>query len=240
MPRLLHPEILVGRDRRRARDPPRDLAHLRLGYARAARVVTDRDRAERLAHGLEAIGPVSKELVIDQILLHEHGEQCGEHERVTAGTHLQVMIGHRGGLGPARIDHDQRARRIRGDLLEDHARAGETVRLPRVLADEHTDLGVLEVAAGVALRLAIELPVDPELPGLLLRERVRRVDRAERRTRRPPVRAAEVVPLPASAVIEDGVAAVGVAHGSELLRDLADRRVPIDLLERPIGAPPQR
>ena len=36
---------------------------------------------------------------------------------------------------------------IAGDLLQRRAGAREAVGLPRVLADEHRDLGVLEVAA---------------------------------------------------------------------------------------------
>ena len=105
-----------------------------------------------------------------------------EAERVGARAHLEVEVGELGRLGAARVDHDQRAGRVVGDRLQDGARAREAVRLPRVLADEHRDLGVLEVAGRVAARAAEELAVDPELAGLLLRERVRGV--ARRRTRR--------------------------------------------------------
>ena len=100
---------------------------------------------------------------------------------------------------------------IVGDLLQHRAGAREAVRLPRVLAHEHRDLGVLVVAGRVAARPAEELTVDPELAGLLLRERVRRVDDAERARGRAAVAAAEVVALPAAAVIEDRLAAVRVA-----------------------------
>src|SRR5690349_12083895 len=99
---------------------------------------------------------------------------------------------------------------------------------------------MLEVTARVALRLAVELAVDPELAGLLLRERIRRVDRSEGCAGRARVRTAEVIPLPSAAVIEDGVAAVGVAHARHPLGDLADRRVPVDLLERAVGTAAQR
>ncbi len=59
------------------------------------------------------------------------------------------------------------------------SRAG-TRAIARVLADEDRDLGVLEVAAGVAARAAEELAVDPELTRLFLGEGVGGVDRSER------------------------------------------------------------
>ncbi len=108
-----------------------------------------------------------------------------------------------------RVDHDHRAGRVLGDLVEHDAGAREALRHPRVLADEHRDLGVLELAAGVP---AVEVGVDPVLTGLLLCQRVRAVVRAERLEERAAVRAAEVVALAAAAVVEDLVAAVGVAR----------------------------
>ena len=52
--------------------------------------------------------------------------------------------------------------------------------------------------------------------------------------------AAEVVPLAAAAVVDDRLAAVGVADRAEAGGDLADRGVPVDLLERAVGPPAQR
>ena len=49
-----------------------------------------------------------------------------------------------------------------------------------------------------------------------------------------------MIPLPATAVIEDRVTAVSVADACESRGHLADRGVPVDLLERAVGAPPQR
>ena len=95
--------------------------------------------------------------------------------------------------------------------LQHHARAREALRLPRVLADEHRDLGVLEVAARVA---AVELVLDPDLAGLLLGQRARAVARAERPQEGAAVGAAEVVPLAAAAVVEDRLAAVLVARSA--------------------------
>ena len=87
---------------------------------------------------------------------------------------------------------------------------------------------------------AEHLAVHPELAGLLLRQRVGPVLGAERPQRGAAVAATEMVPLPATAVVEDRLAAVGVAHRGELLGDLADRGVPVDLLERAVVAAPQR
>src|SRR5262249_36767207 len=50
----------------------------------------------------------------------------------------------------------------------------------------------------------------------------------------------EMVPLPAAAVVEDRLPAVGIADGREAFRDLADRRVPVDLLEAAVAAPAKR
>ena len=112
-----------------------------------------------------------------QVLLHQHGGQRGQAPGVGAGPHPQVEVGHLRGVGQHRVDHDHRAAGILGDLVEDHAGAREALRHPRVLADEHRHLGVLELAAGVP---AVEVGVDPRLTGLLLCQRVGAVVRAER------------------------------------------------------------
>ena len=103
------------------------------------------------------------------------------------------------------------------------------------LPDEHQHLGVLPLAGGVAPGAAEELPVDPELAGLLLGEGVRRVHAAERGPGGPPVGAAEVVALAATAVAEDRRAAVGVAHVAEPGGDLGDGGVPVDRLVGAVG-----
>jgi hypothetical protein len=50
-----------------------------------------------------------------------------QHERVRAGSHLQVDVGEVGRLGAPRIDHHQRARRVLGQRVQHLARAGEAV-----------------------------------------------------------------------------------------------------------------
>src|SRR5207244_2126153 len=100
----------------------------------------------------------------------------------------------------ARIDDDDRARRVLRDVLERQPRVREAVRLPRVLADEQGDLAVLEIPAH---RGAEHQAVHPGLAGFLLRDRARAELRTECAQRRRAVEAAEVVALAAAAVVED-------------------------------------
>ncbi len=136
-----------------------------------------------------------------------------------------------------RVDHDHRALGVLGDLLQDHARAREALRHPRVLADEQRHLGELELAARVG---SVQAVLDPRLAGLLLRQRARSVTRSHRPQERAAVAAAEVVALAAAAVVEDRLAAVRVADRGAAFDDLGDRRVPVDLLEAPVGTAPER
>ena len=83
-------------------------------------------------------------------------------------------------------------------------------------------------------------PLTQRLARLLLGDGAGAEAGAEGVERGAGVRAAEVVALPAAAVVDDRLAAVGVTDLAEPGGDLADRRVPVDLLERAVGAPPQR
>ena len=188
-------------------------------------------------HVAEAVGVGGEPVARNQILLDQHRDQRGEQPRVGAGLHLEVDVRDLRGLGAARVHHDQAARGVLRDLAQRRSRARDAVREPRVLAQEQRHLAVLEVGARIA---ADHLLGDPELAGLLLRERTRAVDRAERRARAARVGAGQMVPLPAATVVEDRLAAVRVAHRGEALRDLADRGVPVDLLEAAVGAAAQR
>jgi hypothetical protein len=123
------------------------------------------------------------------------------------------------------------------DRLEDGPGALEAVRLPGVLAQQQHDLGVLVVARRVR---AVQRLVDEELAALLLGQRQRAELRPETGVERQAVRPAEVVPLPAGAVVEDRLAAVTVDDALDTGGHLGDGRVPVDLLVRPVRPAAQR
>ena len=235
--RLLHAEVLEHRDAFRARDPARRRTQQLRVHTAALGVILDRHVAQHFSDRFGAIDVLCQKRFVAEVFLDQHGGQRGQAPRIGARLDPQVEVGHLRGVGDHRIDDDHRALRVAGDLVEHRARARETLRHPWVLADEHRHLGVLELAAGVP---AVELVVDPRLPGLLLRQRTGPVARTEGFQERPAVRPAEVVPLATAAVVEDLVAAVGVADVCEALGDLGDRGVPVDLLVAAVGAAPHR
>ena len=233
----LDAEVFEAGDAPGAGDAARGRAHQRLGHA-ALRAVRGHGQVLEVRRDLgEAVGVRGEPVARHQALLHDHADQRREQEGVAAGLHLQVDVGDLGGLAAARVDHDQRALRIARDLLQGDARTRDAVREPRVLAQEKCHFAVLEVAAREAAEHAV---LDPELARLLLRERARQVARAEHGARGASVRARQVIPLSAAAVIEDRLTAVRVAHAGEARGHLAYRGVPVDLLERAVGAAPQR
>ncbi len=179
----------------------------------------------------------SSQPVGEQALLHQHRAHRGEAPGVGPGPDPEVEVGQLGGLGATRVEDDHRPLGVAGDLLQGGAGVGDPVALPRVLPDEQRHLGLGEVATDVG---AEHLPVDPELAGLLLGEGVRPEARAERGPGARRVGAAQVVPLPATSVVEDRLPAVGVADLGEAGRHLGDGGVPVDLLEGAVGAPAQR
>ena len=241
MRRLLHAEVLEDGHAALGRgDAAGDGADVVLGQARPGAPVVDRDPRHLGAHLVEAGGVLGQPPLGEQALVDEDGQQGAEGPGVGPGTDLQVVVGQVGGLRAPGVEHDQRAVGVVGHGLEDGPGAGEAVGLPRVLAHEDEDLGLLPVTGRVAAGSAVELSVDPELAGLLLGQGVGLVLRAEGGAGGPPVGAAQVVPLAAAPVVEDRLAAVGGPHVVEAGGDLGDRRVPVDLLEGPVGAPAQR
>jgi hypothetical protein len=86
------------------------------------------------------------ERVVDEVVLEEHAEDRDQQPRVGAGRTARWRSASRG-LGAARIDHDERARRIAREVLERDPRPRDRVRVPRVLAEEQRDVAVLEVGA---------------------------------------------------------------------------------------------
>ena len=234
---LLHTEVLEDRNAAGRRDPPRRGAQQLAVDPAALGVVVDRDLAQDLADGVGPQHVVGEKRFVAEVLLHQDSGQGGQAPGVRAGLYPQVEVGHLRGVGDHRVDHDHRAPRILGDLVEHGAGPREALRHPRVLADEHRDLGMLEFAAGVP---AVEVRIHPRLAGLLLRQRVGAVPGAKRLEEGAAVGAAEVVALAAAAVVEDLVPAVVLGDALEAHRDLGDRGVPVDLLVAAVRPATQR
>ncbi len=165
---------------------------------------------------------------VDEALVDQHRRHGGDEPGIAAGPHSEVVVGHRRGLGDPWIDHDHRPVGIGGDGLERGAGVRDPMGDPRVLAGKERDLAVLEVAAQ---RRPEHLAHHEHLAGLLLRDRVRLEPNTECGQGRRPIGAAEMVALPAAAVVDDRLASMGVANRRQPLGDLANGGVPVDLLE---------
>jgi hypothetical protein len=234
---LLHAEVLVGRHAAGGADAAGSGAQLALVQAAHLRAAGDVHGGQVRQHRVGAGEVCLPEGVVDEVFLDDDAEDAGQAPGVGAGADLQMDVGQIRRLGAHRIDDDHAAGGILGDLLEHRTGPGNAVRLPGVLAEEDRHFGVFEVAGGVA---AGQVRVDPTLAGLLLSERIGAVAGAEGPHQGAAVGAAEMVALPATAVEEDGLAAVRVAHGHEPLGDLGDGRVPVDRGVAAVGFAAQR
>ena len=150
------------------------------------------------------------------------------------GFYLKVDIGKFGGLGAARVHHDEAAGRVFGDLFQRNPRLRDAVGHPWVLAKEKGDLAVMEVAPRIEPN---HLGRDPELPGLLLGKRVRAMDGAKGRAGCVAIDSRKVVTLASATVVEDCLAAVLFAQRGKTFRHFRDRSVPVNLFEAPVTAP---
>ena len=99
---------------------------------------------------------------------------------------------------------------------------------------------MVHVLGGVAGLAAEQMAVDPEVAGLLLRQRVEGVARAERAQHAAGIGAPGMVALAAAAIQRKALAAVAIDQLAQPCRDLRNRRVPVDRLEAAVGAPAQR
>ena len=233
VPVHLHPEVFEAGDALAVRDHEGRAANQGLLDPGARAVVGDGHRRQRGAHGFDAVGVRVEEGAVEEVFVHEDGGHRGEQPGVAAGLDLQVDVGELGGLGAPGVDDDHRAVRIARDLLEGDPGAWDRVGEPRVLAEEHRDVAVLEVATGVGAEHAV---TDPELAGLLLGEGVAAVTRAERAAGGAGVGAGQVIALSAATVVENRLSAVGIADVGQTLGHLADGRVPVDGLEGAVVA----
>ena len=167
--RLLNAEVLEHRNACRTGNPAGSGAQ-QLGVdAAALGEVVDVHCAQRVPDRFDAGHMLGEKRLVAKVFLNQDRGQRADAPRIGAGPHPQVEVGHFGGVGQYRVDDDHGPLRILRDVLQHGACARETLRHPRVLPDEHRHLGVLELAAGMS---AVELCVDPELAGLLLRQGV--------------------------------------------------------------------
>ena len=163
--------------------------HRTCGFAnlihRDAGLLRVRLHRQRLVEGKHFVEPddvLLDEGLVAESLLNDHGNQSRQQPGVRSGLHRHVDVGHVRRLRPFRVDHDHLARRILLDLLQRHTRTRHAVRLPGILPEKERHFAVFEVTAHDA---AEHLAVDPELPGLLLRQCVRPVNAAEDGERAP-------------------------------------------------------
>ncbi len=172
-----------------------------------------------------------------ETLLNDHADHRREQERITARAYLEVDVSEFRRLGAARIDHDQAAVRISRDFTQGCAGARNAMREPRVFADEQPRLCSVRSRRASSRRPSC---CNPELAGLLLRERTRTMHGSKECTRRAAVDVGQVVTLAPAAVVEDRFPAVLVADRGKACSYFADGRVPIDLFEAAVVAPAQR
>ena len=215
------------------------MAHLGLRHAGPRGVVRHVHPLQVGHHVLQPGGVLGQPAIGQQAVLHQRRQQRRQQVGVAARPRAQpdaplALQGQVRGLSAPGVHHHEDPARVVGDLLQDPPGLREAVRLPRVLAPEHRDLGVLVVARGVAAGPAEQLAVHPEFAGLLLGEGVGAELDAQRCPERAAVAAAEMVALPAAAVEEDAVPAVLGDDVLEAGGDLGDGRVPVDLLERAV------
>src|SRR6202040_3883378 len=116
---------------------------------------------------------------------------------------------------------------------------GKAMRDPWVGPDHEQQIAVVDILGGVTGLTAEHMAVDPEVAGLLLRQRVEDIARTERAQERVGIGAAGVVALPATAIERQALAAVPVDQVSHPPGDLGNRDVPRDRIESAVGATTQ-
>ena len=203
--RLLHSEVLEYRDAPGGGDPPGGRPQQILVDPADPGVLGDRDARQCGADLLDTVHVLSEKRFVTEAFLYQDSGERGQAPGVCARLDAEVEVGEFRSIGEHRVDDDHRPRRIFRDVVQHDAGPGEALRHPRVLADEHRHLGVLELPAGVA---AVKVRVHPGLAGLLLCQGIGAVARAQRFEERAAIGAAEMVALPAAAVVEDLVPAV--------------------------------
>lgn len=233
---LLHAQVLIDGHTGRGCDQASGTTQLRLLQPARRGVPADGDSAQSVQHRTDVGEVLVCEVMVDEVFLHDDAEQRGQAPGIGAGAYLQVDVGQVGGLGAHRVDHDHGASGILGDVLQYGASSGHPMGLVGVLAEEHRDLGVLEVPVGVAPG---EVGIDPGLAALLLGERIGPVPGTQRCRERLTVDPTQVIALTTAAVQQDGLT-VSVSDRPQSGSDLVDRGVPIQCGEPAVRLTSQR
>ena len=132
----------------------------------------DRNFQQRIPDLGKARDVLFEKGVVHGIAAHQPRQDRSQQERVGAGPHRQMQVGALRGLGAARIDHDHLPVRILADIVEMIARIGKAVGDPGIGADHEQQVAMMHVFGGVAGLAAEHVAVDPEIAGLLLRQRI--------------------------------------------------------------------
>ena len=118
---------------------------------------------------------------------------------------------------------------------------GKAVRDPGIGADHEQQVAMMDILGGVAGLAAEHVAVDPEIAGLLLRQRVEDMPRAERAQKRVGIGAAGVIALAAAAIERKALAAVAIDHLAQPRRRSPQIAVShVDRVEPAVGASAQR
>src|SRR6185437_12686866 len=102
----------------------------------------------------------------------------------------------------------QLAIRILSDPVQMVARVREAVGDPGIGADHEQQVAMMHVLGGVTGLAAEQMAVDPEVAGLLLRQRVEYVARPQRAQESGRIGAARVIALAPAAIERDRLAAM--------------------------------
>lgn len=193
---------------------------------------------------VEAFGVLGEESLVRATPFEQQREERAQQVGVGARPQREVQVGQLRGLGAPRIDHDHPAVRVVLERVERVPGVAEPVRLPGVAAEHDQQVAVLDVLGGVHDRRAEQVAVDPEVAGLLLRQRVEVPRRVHPLQQRRAVGAAGVVALATAADVGERAGppgrGVGVPDRVQLHGDLGERGVPVDGLVRAVGPPSQR
>ena len=199
-------------------------------------------RLDGLAHGVDAVdvGRGAGEVAVGQQLAHDRQQ----HGRVGTGPHEVVLVGDLGRLGAARVDDDQPPS-ARGELAPALGEVGHRpqrpVRRHRVVADEHEQVGAVDVGDGQEELVAVERPRHDVVRQLVDRGGGEPVPGAQQpHERRVVGQGAEAVDVGVALVDRHRVVAVLALHGGQrgCRRTRSPRpRTPRASRRRPCGAP---